>query len=595
MRFPSLSYVRDEAAASLRRFPWVVATAVFCAAVGIAAMEADDDALIWRTLVAGALALAGLLAMSLTAERFQLSKAKSVVMHLAVVVFAVCFAWWSGGWSHGVTGRRVVQFALTFHLLVAYLPFVHLGEVNGFWQYNRHLFLRFLNSALFSAVLYIGLAVALLAIDRLLGIDVDEAHYGRLFFVVAFLFNTWHFVSGIPEHLAALEEVHDYPRVLKIFAQYILIPLVTIYLVILMLYLGRIAITREWPSGWIGYMVSSVAVVGILALLLVHPIQSRPENKWVASFLRLFYLALIPAIIMLFLAIGKRVNQYGITENRYFLIILSVWLSGIAIYFLVRRPGNIKVIPASLAAVALVTTAGPWSAYAVAKRSQLARFEHIMSEIGALGDGKATKVDGVPAFEDRQQLSSVVDYLIENHSVETLQPYFAEDLEPLGVPEGAEENGYVAASQRSRAILDTLGIDYVADWEELDARHIHHWSNFDATAVDVENFDVLLMVNLPDSQHHTRDGYSVTLDQNAMMINVEHDGALLGQLDLSGTLGDLGEFGSEVPAERMRVEIDTPEARLRLNISALNAERQEDDSINLNHVGGYLLIGPPKH
>ena len=86
------------------------------------------------------------------------------------------------------------------------------------------------------------------------------------------------------------------------------------------------------PSGWIGYLVSSVAALGILSLLLVHPIKERKENGWIRTYGRWFYLALVPSIVMLLLAIWQRIAQYGITEKRYFLIVLSLWLAGMRIH-----------------------------------------------------------------------------------------------------------------------------------------------------------------------------------------------------------------------------------------------------------------------
>ena len=55
---------------------------------------------------------------------------------------------------------------------------------------------------------------------------------------------------------------------------------------------------------------------------------------------------------MLLLAIGKRIQQYGVTEDRYFLVALALWLSGIALFFIVRRNGDIRVIPATLCVLA---------------------------------------------------------------------------------------------------------------------------------------------------------------------------------------------------------------------------------------------------
>ena len=95
------------------------------------------------------------------------------------------------------------------------------------------------------------LALALAALDKLFGIDVDEKNYPRLWCLIAFVFNTWYFLGGVPRWLGELERTSEYPQVLKVFSQFILVPLVLLYLLILTAYLGRVAITREWPSGWI--------------------------------------------------------------------------------------------------------------------------------------------------------------------------------------------------------------------------------------------------------------------------------------------------------------------------------------------------------
>ncbi|MCH7549944.1 MAG: DUF4153 domain-containing protein, partial [Candidatus Krumholzibacteriota bacterium] len=179
-----------------------------------------------------------------------------------------------------------------------------------------------------------GLAVALLAIDNLLGVHVRSEFYPQLWVVIAMIFNTWFFVGGIPGNIGALDGVAVYPRGLRVFAQYILVPLVIIYLGILAIYLGKVIVTRQWPSGWIGYLVSSVAVVGILAHLLVHPVRDESGSQWVRTYSRWYYVTMVPAIAMLLLAVGKRIDQYGVTEKRYLLAVLAVWLAGISVYFI---------------------------------------------------------------------------------------------------------------------------------------------------------------------------------------------------------------------------------------------------------------------
>jgi hypothetical protein len=63
-----------------------------------------------------------------------------------------------------MTAMRFTLFAIGLHLLVAFVPFMVRDEMNGLWQFNKYIFIRILTSALYSGVLFIGLALALVAI-----------------------------------------------------------------------------------------------------------------------------------------------------------------------------------------------------------------------------------------------------------------------------------------------------------------------------------------------------------------------------------------------------------------------------------------------
>jgi len=128
---------------------------------------------------------------------------------------------------------RMLLIAVALHLFVAFAPFTGSGEINGFWHYNKLLLLRLITTAVYTVVLYAGLALALAALDNLFGMSVPGKRYAELWIIILGLFNTWSFLAGIPENLSPLEESTDYPKGIKIFAQYILFPLVIIYLVIL--------------------------------------------------------------------------------------------------------------------------------------------------------------------------------------------------------------------------------------------------------------------------------------------------------------------------------------------------------------------------
>ena len=145
-----------------------------------------------------------------------------------------------------------------------------------------------------------------------------------------------------------LEKNSDYPVILKFFTQYVLVPLLLIYSVILYFYSAKILINWELPRGWVSYLVLAYSVVGILAILLVHPLKEDSTKSWVKIFSKIFYYTLAPLIILLFVAIFTRILEYGYTEPRYFVLIIALWLTTVVFYFIFNKKQAIKFVPMSL-------------------------------------------------------------------------------------------------------------------------------------------------------------------------------------------------------------------------------------------------------
>jgi len=494
MRLPSIEQLGREGLRSASRFPLVLisATIAACAASLLPDSSIDHDALTGILYVAS-LGIPLFLAIGLVAERREGSR--GAVWIARVVAIGLLVALYVGrlSWSQPVELLRYVQLSLAAHLLVAVAPYAVVREWNGFWQYNRSLLLRFLLAAVFTGVLYVGLTIALLAVDNLLGVDVDGETYFRLWCWIAFVFNTWFFISGVPDDPAELDRRTDYPAVLKVLSQYILSPLVTVYLLILTIYLGRIIVTRVWPSGWIGYLVSSVAAAGILSLLLLYPIEEREENGWVRQYARWFWIGLIPANAMLLLAIWKRIQQYAITEPRYFLVILSLWLAGMSLFYAISRSRNIKLIPASLAVLAMVTFIGPWSAYSVSRRSQTARLEGLLERNGMLAEGRISPPTLDVAFADRREISAVLRYLAGTHGTGSIERWFPEGrlAEVDTIARGTEPTERASVDQRAALISGEIGIEYVGSGSQAEGEGFNFVAQ-DGSPVRISGYDYVL-------------------------------------------------------------------------------------------------------
>ena len=505
MRFISIEQLARQAREAARRFPAALLSAVVAAAAAIAMTAHGDDAPAVRVVLPALLGLPLFTALVTTAERASWNARLRILLHIAVV--AALFAIWYalGQWTDTMKATRMFHLAVAAHLMVAVLPFLGTGLYGAFWQYNRILFLRYLTGALFASVLFAGLALALLAIDKLFGVDVDDQWYVRLWIVMAFVFHPWFFLSGVPRDFVALERSDDYPAGLKVFAQFILVPVVSVYILILTAYLVRVVITRTWPSGWIGNLVSSVAATGTLALLLVHPIRQRADSRWVDAYGRWFFIALLPSIGMLLMAVWLRIEQYGITERRYFLAVLAVWLGAIAVYYALTGSRNIRLIPTTLLAVAVVTFMGPWSAYDVSRGSQVRRLRAMLATHGILVEGRIQPAPRTVAFEARRDISGVMQYLIDMHGPRALSS-LSEEVGRLATRPGPNER----APDVTRVVMERMGLRYVSPWQQQGSSElITYFSDIAQHAVSVDGFEWMTRGNLATT-------FSITLGNDTV-------------------------------------------------------------------------------
>ena len=265
---------------------------------------------------------------------------------------------------------RYIAVSLALFLAFIYTPYFP-GK-QRFEAYVITLFAGFFTTILYSAVLYSGLSAILFAVDKLLGVTIQAEVYYYTFIFVVFLFAVSYFLAGIPLRSDELSE-KLYPKLLKILLLYIVIPLISAYTLILYIYFAKIIITWQWPVNIVTNLVLWYAVITIIVAFFITPIIA--ENKWAASFLKFFPKIILPILIMMFISISIRINAYGVTERRYFVTVLALWVFAVMLYLSLTKKLRNIVIPVSLSFITLISVFGPLSSYSVSIRSQNKRFQ----------------------------------------------------------------------------------------------------------------------------------------------------------------------------------------------------------------------------
>ena len=471
MKLPSLRQLWKEAIDTYERFPFTILSAAAGTASAVIIVQKEMHGAFGGRWLHNAAAIAFLalsvfIALQLIAENKKWSFSRTLIGKLCTMCLLIGYYLLLPEDIFTSASVHVIRYCLFItaaHMFVAFAAFTERGRIAAFWEFNKTLFLRCAVAALYTSVLYAGLTVALIAVSQLFTIEIRGERYFQLWWLLVGIFNTWFFLSGVPRGGDAGETEINYPRGLKVFAQYIMIPLVAVYLCILYTYMGKIIFQWDWPKGWVGYLVLGFSTTGILSLLLIHPIKNRRENAWMSAAWRWFYVFVLPLTALLLLAVWRRISEYGITELRYFIIVLGIWLAAISLYFLLSKTKSIKLIPISLCVIALLVSFGPWGAFSISKNNQMQRLEQILTKYNLLVNGKAQKTKTEIPFADAKRISSLIRYLTETHGVDVLQPWFAERID-TGSAHRYQNNWY-SRQENPRHIAQLLGVHYVELWE----------------------------------------------------------------------------------------------------------------------------------
>lgn len=557
MTFPSLKNLLQSAAGVLKRFSLEMLFALIGTIASIIYIEVDRLAhLSTQIMMTAGLGLVISLSTTLFCESRAFEKQQRLILKfIAILITAVIFF----TLNPVLNNRDLFRFfllALAGHLLVAFAAFTKPDGIQGFWQFNKTLFLHFLTSVLYSAVLFIGIAAAIGAVKLLFNVDLKRNTFYILWVCISGLFNTLFFLSGVPAGFRKLNQDFSYPKGLKVFTQYVLIPLATIYVVILLAYEIKILIQWRLPEGLVSNLILGYAVFGILSLLLIFPIREQAEHKWIKTFARTFYFLMLPLLLLLFIAAGTRVFLYGITEPRYFLMLLACWLLFITIYFLLSKKQNIKVIPISLCLLTLLSIYGPQSAFSVSSYSQQRVLVNIFERNHAFKAGKLLRINKI-SKQDGQKAVATLEYLVGHHDLDVLQPYVTKDLKAVTDSLSKAKDSYGHIRTYKNDILDQKikwttsyfglknfsGYRYYADVAERDDEKLYIFNTSQTDIVEVTGYDFIInqvSLNYGEENDQYVAGQTLVKTQTKkagiLQISLDHETAIFNVTELINDL-----------------------------------------------------------
>ena len=314
----------------------------------------------------------------------------------------------------------VIGFSSFFSLF--FISFLKKNNNRAFWNFATQTLSQMVLAVFFGAVIFGGLSLAIFSIDNLFNTQINSWVHEIAVFCFA-LFTPFYFLSNIPDGANKFDNELAYNKMQKIFALYILTPILAIYAIILYVYLLQIIVEWQLPRGMVSWLVTALASGGLLVTTLLYPVREAGQSK-IASFLgRWFGVIILPLLVLMTIGIFRRIGDHGITINRLYILLLNVWFYGIYLYLFFTRSRNIKWIVISPIIVALIASTSVWSVTNITERT-------LTREIRAhLGDTprSISETREIPLAE-RERIGNVLEYMDRMFGRQSIQPFFTDPI-----------------------------------------------------------------------------------------------------------------------------------------------------------------------
>ncbi|MBT9186864.1 DUF4153 domain-containing protein [Zobellia russellii] len=596
MAFLSLNDLTSKAQSAFKRFPltilWALCGTLYAIWVVDAPKEAntDNQTNIILTFILG---VSWLIGSQFFLEQLKNSK-KAIWLKPVLLLLLFLFYWHLPEVDtfddDPIYLVRFFLFLIAGHLFVLFAPFLFKWNKNAYWNYLKAAGFAIVRSGFFSGVLYLGLVLALLAIDALFNMRIDGDIYFQLFLFCLGVVNTWIYLSDFPKNIHQQKEIH-FNKALEVFVKYILIPLVILYLLILYSYSIKILVEWELPKGWVSYLVTALAFLGFTVQVIINPIHETVKSWTIKRFYPWFYILILPLLVLLFIAIFRRVSDYGITENRYFVILLAFWILGISLFLLFSRKKSLLILPFSLFILAILSSFGFWSASSVSLKSQTHQFQIVYENV--------LQNNRLATSDQYNQLTSILKYLDDRKSVNQLNSITGIEIKDIFKDTFSDEPE-VFNWFDSQKVLDSLDIALAPNEFGSEARNTKYF-NYYADRQQAQNYTLkgyhdlaVFTINENISTNASIGVYTIDYDHknNFLSLLAPKDSLTLHEIQLLPKLRDLSKRGTNlynIDPEQMIMEVEHENISVKIIFDELNF-RKMGDSLHLSSARIFLFL-----
>ena len=487
---------------------------------------------------------------------------------------------------------NVYFFTLIPISMVLFLLIPILRKKDNREKYLQSVFSNFVTTGIFTAVLWIGIEIILATVNYLFFYSGDSLFF-RLttysFWFITEVFGASLFLSLLKKPDDNLEN-YEFPFIFNLLIKFAIIPLIIIYTGVLYIYMARVIISMHLPKGLISHLVLWYTAFSVFIMILITPFTQK--DKFFENFKKYFPYFSIPLIFASLFAVFQRTYQYGITENRYYVLISIFWLLFCMILYI--RNMNVTGVFISLIICFIISVYTPLSAKNVSNFSQSQRLKRILVKYGALKDGKISKITQKLTNRQGSQIHTTIQYISDNSTIAKLN--FKNEKGEIYSTLGDLEKGLdVKESWKDYSIYDSEDDDREKDDEhKIVTYKIKNSENAEIIS-DITGYDNFVSYRKVDNidpvdQENESEKYKITIKNKIITINSK-DGTELAKINYEEAVQ---QIVSKLKTLKLQDTTDTGYEVSQKDLEYIGKAGKINYKISLRSINEETVDGKPK-
>jgi len=392
MDFTSIKKYPSQISTAFKRFPLASAFAIFATIAFIYLFEIDYQPTKhkfahWLSVFP---ILASMIALSVSLVQESLKKF-SIIPHIVAIaiwsVISIALVLYYPSTHNSIERSYVVETYMfiytTVFLSLFIAPFFKQKNENGFWVFLKKNIKAAIIAFAISNILIIAVDLLLFGFFSLFDIKASARPYTYSIIISLCTIFPILFFSGIPSIDDCLQETVSLNKFQTSTSRFLFLPIVSLYIILLYAYIAKIIIQWEMPKGMVSFLVSASMLLMLMRVTLMAPERTNPKQSLEKKLLKILPAACIPLAILMSVGILRRISDYGISEDRWFVAAINIFFYiMIAILLIDKIKCKSKYIAIVFCSMFFIVTNGPLSAINVTHRSWINSIKTALAEEG---------------------------------------------------------------------------------------------------------------------------------------------------------------------------------------------------------------------